>query len=142
MHKGLIAKTSITIYAPRAQVWQALVTPDAIQHYMFGTQVASDWREGSPITWSGEWQGQAYQDKGQVLQFRPEHTLQYTHYSPLSGAPDLPDNYHTVTVELMSQGDQTRVTLSQDNNATEEERDHSAKNWEMVLAALKQYVEQ
>ncbi|MCW5851349.1 MAG: SRPBCC domain-containing protein [Anaerolineae bacterium] len=141
MNKGLIAKTSITIHAPRAQVWQALVTPDAIQHYMFGTQVASDWREGSPITWSGEWQGQAYQDKGQVLQFRPEHTLQYTHYSPLSGAPDLPDNYHTVTVELMSQGDQTRVTLSQDNNATEEERDHSAKNWEMVLTGLKQYVE-
>ena len=45
MHKGLIAKTSITIHAPRAQVWQALVTPAAIQHYMFGTQVASDWRE-------------------------------------------------------------------------------------------------
>ena len=142
MDKGLIANASITINAARAQVWQALVTPDAIQHYMFGTQVASDWREGSPITWSGEWQGQAYQDKGQIVTFRPHHRLRYTHYSPLSGAPDLPDSYHTVTVELSGEGDQTHVALSQDNNATEDERDHSAKNWEMVLAALKQYVEQ
>ena len=142
MDKGLIARASVTIHAPRAKVWAALVTPDAVQHYMFGTRVASDWREGSPITWSGEWQGQAYQDKGQVLTFKPERTLRYTHYSPLSGAPDLPDSYHTVTVELSGEGDQTHVALSQDNNATEDERDHSAKNWEMVLAALKQYVEQ
>lgn len=142
MDKGLIATAAITIHAPQAKVWEALVTPDAIQRYMFGTQVASDWREGSPITWSGEWQGQAYQDKGQIVKFRPHHTLSYTHYSPLSGAPDTPDSYHTVTVELSGARDQTHVALSQDNNATEEERDHSAKNWEMVLAGLKQYVEQ
>ena len=46
-----IAKAAITIDAPIAKVWQALVDPDAIQQYMFGTNVTTDWREGSPIVW-------------------------------------------------------------------------------------------
>jgi hypothetical protein len=32
--------------------------------------------------------------------------------------------------------------LSQDNNATEQTREHSEKNWNMALAGLKKAVEQ
>jgi hypothetical protein len=35
----------------------------------------------------------------------------------------------------------TDVSLTQDNNATDEERAHSEQNWLMMLAALKKYVE-
>jgi uncharacterized protein YndB with AHSA1/START domain len=142
MDKNLIAQASITINAPRVKVWDALVNPGATKQYMFGTNVVSDWREGSPIVWKGEWQGKAYEDKGVILQFRPERTLAYSHYSPLSGVPDEPDNYHTVTVELSDEGNQTRVSLAQDNNANEEEREHSKQNWEMMLTALKKFLEQ
>jgi hypothetical protein len=31
--------------------------------------------------------------------------------------------------------------LTQDNNPTEQARDHSEKNWTMMLSALKQFVE-
>jgi hypothetical protein len=58
MDKELIARASVTINAPSEKVWDALVNPEAIRQYMFGTNVVSDWREGSPITWRGEWQGQ------------------------------------------------------------------------------------
>jgi uncharacterized protein YndB with AHSA1/START domain len=34
MNKNLIARTSITINAPRGKTWNALVNPDAIQQYM------------------------------------------------------------------------------------------------------------
>ena len=77
----------------------------------------------------------------QYLQLEPGEIVQYTHFSPLSGVPDEPENYHTVTVELSTDGDQTRVSLAQDNNATEEERDHSAQNWEMMLGSLKRFME-
>jgi hypothetical protein len=30
---------------------------------MFGTTVNSEWREGAPITWKGDWKGKAYEDK-------------------------------------------------------------------------------
>jgi uncharacterized protein YndB with AHSA1/START domain len=142
MDKNLIARSSTTINAPSERVWDALVNPGAIKQYMFGTDVVSDWREGSPIVWRGEWQGQAYEDKGVILQVKPGRTIQYSHFSPLSGLPDEPENYHTVTVELSADRDQTHVSLAQDNNASEEERAHSEKNWEMMLAALKEFVEQ
>lgn len=142
MDKDLIAKSSISINAPNAKVWDALVNPMAIKQYMFGTNVVSDWRESSSIVWKGAWQGKPYEDKGVILQLKPGHILEYSHFSPLSGLPDKPENYHTVTVELSPEGNQTRVSLSQDHNATEEERAHSEENWGMMLTALKKFVEQ
>ena len=141
MNKNLIAKTSVTIHAPNAKVWNALVNPEAIQQYMFGTNAVSDWNEGIPIIWKGEWQGKAYEDKGVILQFKPGRTLQYSHFSPLSGFPDKPDNYHVVTIDLSNVGDQTHVSLTQDNNQTEQERDDSGKNWGVMLTALKKFLE-
>jgi uncharacterized protein YndB with AHSA1/START domain len=141
MNKGLIANASTTINAPSAELWQALVTPAAIKEYMFGTTVTSDWVVGSPIVWKGEWQGRAYEDKGIILQVVPERVLEYSHFSPLTGVPDVPENYHIVTVELSPDGERTRVTLFQDNNPTEQAREHSEKNWGMMLAALKQFLE-
>ena len=141
MEPNLIAKASVTIEASSGKVWHALVTPEIVKQYMFGTEVASEWREGSPITWKGEWEGKPYEDKGVILQFKPERTLQYTHFSPLSGLPDKPESYHTVTIELWSEGDQTRVALSQDRNPTSQARDHAEGNWRMMLEALKKLLE-
>jgi len=138
---NLIARSSIVIDALPAKVWKALVTPAAIKQYMFDTNVTSDWKEGSPITWKGEWQGKAYEDKGVIRQFKPNQALQYTHFSPLAGLPDRPENYHTVTIQLSPDGNRTRVSLTQDNNPTEDARSHSEKNWEMMLEGLKKFVE-
>ncbi len=142
MSQNLIAKATININVPTKKVWDALVNPQSIKQYMFGTNVVSDWHEGSPIFWRGEWQGRLYEDKGMILQFKPEQKLQYTHFSPLSGVPDKSENYHTVTVELSANGNQTHVALSQDNSASEEERKEAEKNWVMMLAGLKKFVEQ
>jgi uncharacterized protein YndB with AHSA1/START domain len=142
MGKNLIAKAEIRINATTERVWNALVTPEAIKQYMFGTNVVSEWEEGSSITWKGEWQGRPYEDKGVILKFQPRRTIQYSHFSPLSGLPDKPENYHTVTIDLSAEGSQTHVSLTQDNNATEEARAHSEKNWGMMLAAMKKFLEQ
>jgi uncharacterized protein YndB with AHSA1/START domain len=141
MNQNLVAKASISIVAPIEAVWDALVDPVAIQQYMFGAKVISDWQEGSPIVWQGVWEGKPYEDKGVILEMKPGESLQYSHFSPLSGLPDVPENYHTVTIYLTSQGEQTHVSLTQDHNATEEERAHSEKNWDMMLIALKNYLE-
>ncbi len=141
MSKGLTAKTSTTIKAPLTKVWEALTKPEIIKQYMFGTNVVSDWRVGGSIVWKGVWQGKSYEDKGKILKLEEERILQYSHFSPLSGQPDIPENYHTVTIELSSEGARTTVSLSQDNNATEEAREHSEKNWTMMLGGLKSLLE-
>lgn len=136
-----VARVSATIDAPIASVWDALVTPETIKRYMFGTTVVSDWKPGSPIVWRGEWKGKTYEDKGTILDFEPNRRLRYTHFSPMSGEADTPENYHTVTVELAEEGGRTRVSLAQDNNPTDEARDESEKNWTVMLDGLKKVVE-
>jgi uncharacterized protein YndB with AHSA1/START domain len=141
MSQDLIAQATISIAAPKSEVWNALVSPAAIRQYMFGTEVVSTWKKGSPITWEGEWEGKHYKDKGVILENQRETQLRYTHWSPNSGVPDRPENYHTVAIELEDEGDETRVTLTQDNNPTDQDRIHSEKNWGMMLGALKKYLE-
>jgi uncharacterized protein YndB with AHSA1/START domain len=141
VNRNLIAKASMTVNASREETWKALVDPVAIKQYMFGTTVVSDWRVGGPITWKGEWQGRAYEDRGVILRIQPGRAMQYTHFSPLSGLPDTPEHHHTVTIELSTEGGRTRISLTQDNNAIEGARAHSQKNWEMMLAALKKFLE-
>jgi hypothetical protein len=101
-----------------------------------------DWRKGSGIIWKGAWQGKPYEDKGTILQNKPGRKIQYSHFSPLSGLNDKPENYHMVTIELTDKGNRTRVSLTQDKNSTKEEREHSQKNWATMLAALKNFLEE
>ena len=141
MPKTLVAEASVSIAAPAARIWDALVSPQLIKQFMFGTTVVSDWQQGSPISWKGEWKGKPYEDKGVILKVEPRRLLQYSHYSPLSGLPDAPENRHTVTILLSEAGAQTRVSLSQDNNAGKEARAHSEKNWKAMLEALKKLLQ-
>jgi uncharacterized protein YndB with AHSA1/START domain len=138
---GLVAVAEIDVNAPRARVWAALTEPDQIKRYMFGSEVVTDWKPGSDIVWRGEYDGKAFEDKGEVVEVDAQRRLKVTHFSPLSGQPDEPENYHTLTYELSEAGSSTHVTLSQDNNADAEEAKHSKENWSMMLKGLKQVVE-
>jgi uncharacterized protein YndB with AHSA1/START domain len=138
---GLVAMQSVFIRAPPERVWGALTDPDMIRQYLFGTEVESDWKVGSPIRYRGVWQGRTYEDKGAVLRSEPGKLLQTTYWSSMSGLPDVPENYKKVTYELVPEPGGTRLILIQDNNTTEEERTHSEGNWKMVLEGLKKVVE-
>src|SRR5512137_575786 len=129
MNETFIARATITINVPTSRVWDALTQPDLIKQYLFGTQVTTDWRVGSPITYQGIWEGKAYKDKGKILQVEPGKLLVSTYWSSMSGSPDVPENYQTVRYELSPAGGGTRLTIIQDNNATQEDADHSAQNW-------------
>ena len=136
-----LAKATILIGAPKPKVWEALTKPDLIKQYLFGTQAITDWQVGSPITYKGVWEGKPYEDKGKIIQFEPEKLLVSTFWSALAGLPDTPENYKTVRYEIFSAGNDTRLTITQDNNATQEEANHSSENWKMVLDGIKKLLE-
>jgi uncharacterized protein YndB with AHSA1/START domain len=102
----------------------------------------TDWKPGGRIVWRGEYEGKSYEDHGEILVFEPERRLEMTHFSPLNGEEDVPENYHVLAYELEEVGDATRVKLTQDNNPTPEAAERSQANWERMLAALKSVVEQ
>jgi uncharacterized protein YndB with AHSA1/START domain len=141
MKENLLAKSSIAIHATPQRIWEALTTPAQLKEWFFGTDVITDWKVGSPILYRGMWQGKPFEDKGKILKVERPSRLESTHFSPLTGQPDVPENYHTVTYTITPHGDHTDVTITNDNNADEEGVKHSEQTWQMALDALKKYLE-
>ncbi len=136
-----IAVAETEIDASPDDVWSALTDPEEIEKYMFGSHVEASWEEGGYIVWKGQYEGRDFADHGKILEIEPPRRLRMTHFSPLSGKEDLPQNYHTILYELEEANDSTRVRLSQDNNDSPEEAEHSQANWQQMLSGLKQVVE-
>jgi uncharacterized protein YndB with AHSA1/START domain len=135
-----------TVNASPAAVWNALTTASTLKQFFFGSDISTDWRVGSPIRFRGAWKGKPYEDKGNIQAFDPGKRLAFTHWSPLSGMEDKPENYHIVTFDLRPTSAGTEVVLTQTNQndaelLTPENRQEYAKNWTMVLDGLKKLVE-
>jgi uncharacterized protein YndB with AHSA1/START domain len=133
--------SSIAIAAPASAVWQALTTPELIKKWFFGVDTVTDWRVGSPIVHRGEYRGQPYEDKGTIIRFEPPLLLVHTHWSPVSGLPDEPDNYQQVTWSLAETGGRTGLTIFEINLPSEEAKAVSEQSWSIVLKALKDLLE-
>jgi len=129
------------VHALPERVWKALTDPAEIKEYMMGTTTKTDWKPGSSITWSGEWEGKCYEDKGEIKVYDEPKTLQYTHFSPLEGKPDEPGNYRTVTITLSEADDITTLKLTQDGAGSEKDAGQATKNWQGMMAGLKKLVE-
>ena len=137
---GQTVSARVEISAAPKQVWHALTEPDLIREYFVGTQVETTWEPGSPIIWRGEYDGKSYEDKGEVVEVVPEERLVVTHFSPMSGQEDRPENYHRLTYQLEDEGEKTTVTLEQDNTPSESVEEFTG-NWQTMLDSLKRVVE-
>jgi uncharacterized protein YndB with AHSA1/START domain len=137
-----VATAECEIEASPEDVWRGLTDPEAIREFMFGSEVQTDWKPGSPITWKGEYEGKSYEDKGEIVTVEPGRLLEVTHFSPLSDQEDKPENYHRVRYELQAADGRTRVRLTQDNSGSAEEAEHSSATWQAMLDGLKKVVEQ
>ncbi len=60
--------SNINIESIPEKVWDVLTNPENIKKYLFGTEVLTDWNIGSPIVFQGEYDGQQYKDKGNVIE--------------------------------------------------------------------------
>jgi len=137
---NIICSVSVEIKSPHTKVWDALINPEKVKQYLFGTNLVCNWKVGSPILFKGEWEGKPYEDKGTVLEFEPEKLLRYNYWSNFSGQPDVPENYEIVSYILKKGDGKTLLTITQ-TCKTEEVREHSEKNWKMVLDTMKKMLE-
>lgn len=141
------AEVTTEIRATPAQIWKALTTPSLLKKFFMGSDIECDFKVGSPISFRGVFKGREYEDKGEIKTADQDRRLAFSHYSPLSGQPDTPDNYHLVSIELVPGGSGTIVTLTQTNlmggptPSDGKMRAEYEKNWAGVLAGLKKVVE-
>lgn len=137
----LSTSLSITINASAEEVWKAITTPELIKHRFFGVDTVTDWEVGSPLVHKGEYQGKPYEDKGEVLRFEPPRLLVHSHWSPVSGKPDSPENYQEVTWALSDQNGATELTITEHNLPSEEAKGVTEESWKTVLNNLKELLE-
>ena len=147
---GFVATAETDVRATPQQVWAALTEPGQIAAYMGGSRVETDWEVGGPITWSGEYDGHAYQDRGTVLAYDEPRLLSVTHYSPLSGQEDRPESYHTLVYTLTpadvtpgtpADGPTTHLALTQDGCTDEAQAQQFSQSWQQMLDGLTAHVE-
>ncbi len=113
----LTLNLSFLINSPTQKVWNALTDPEIVKQYFFGTNLKTSWKVGDPITFSGEWEGKAYVDKGTVLKIEEGKSVTYNYWSSFSGKEDKPENYANIVYQLEDQGTQTKLTIQQDGIA-------------------------
>jgi uncharacterized protein YndB with AHSA1/START domain len=149
MSQPLNVRNSISIHAPASKVWDALTNPAETKKYMFGCEALSDWKEGSPLLWKGNFNGvEMIAVKGFVKKIKPGQYLEYTVIDPNNPKiPDLPENYLTVACELTESDGVTTLTTTQGDYSTVAEGADRYKHtvdgggWDPILEAIKAQVE-
>ena len=131
----------IQIDAPPERVWEALTTPDQISQWFFGVDTESDWTVGSTVVHRGEYQGRAYEDKGEILELDPPRRFVHTHWSPMSGLPDTPEHAQRVSWTLEPSDGGTALTVDEENLPSEQAKAISDQSWPQALDALRSLLE-
>ena len=134
------SKYQTIIKASVAKVWDALTNPEIVKQYFFGSNQETTWEVGSPLLWTGEYEGQTYVDKGVVQEFILNEKVSYSYLSSWSELEDKPENYLLVSYAVKATETGTEVTVTQ-SNYDEEKAKHSAENWAVVIDGLKKIVE-
>jgi len=98
--KNLTTEMSVVINADAARVWDALINPDKIKVYLFNSETKTDWKVGSPVTFSRMSGGKEYIDKGEIFEVVPQKLLRFSYFSSQEGYADITENYSIITYKL------------------------------------------
>lgn len=129
------------INADPKTVWFVLTNPEEIKKWL-GVEAQSEWKPGSDILFTFNWDGKAYADKGKVIRFDDEKSFFYSYWSGFSGLPDDPENYSKIKFLLEPTNGGVILKLTHSEFATETMYQHSDKNWEGTLDEIKKLSEE
>lgn len=149
MTNELFIRNSISIQAAPAVLWDLLTNPEQTRKYMFGCETVSDWKPGSSLLWKGVHEGKEMVFvKGDVVKIEPNKLLVYTVFDPYASMPDIPENYLTITYELVPENGATTLKVSQGdyNKVAEGERRYAesynnGEGWNPLLLEIKKLAE-
>ncbi len=145
----LLIKNTITINVPVSKVWDALINSEQTKKYMFGCEVVSDWKAGSPLLWNGTYKGKEIVFvKGTILELIPEKILKYTTFDPNITILDVTQNYLRLKYELETINEQNIFTVTQGdyNKVAEGEKRYkesynNGQGWDSILVEIKKLIE-
>ena len=144
----MIIKEKVLFKAGPVQVWDLLINPVMTRQYMFGCELLSDWKIGSPVHWKGQTEDgqEVVYVAGKVLEFEEGRKVTSTTFDPNSGMADIPQNHVNLTYELSEVPEGTLLTITQgDFSEAENGRqryEESKSGWQaMVIPLMKKLLE-
>jgi len=142
MDTNLVVSKSIIIKASPEEVWEVMTNPEKIKIYLYGTETITDWEVGSPIIFQGEYEGNAYKDRGNVIGKVDNEFLKYNYWSGFSGLKDHPENYSVITyiIQKLKDGD-VQLSWLQQGFANEAGQQHMENGLPAMLQDIKKLVE-
>jgi len=133
----------VKINAPRKKVWLALTVPDLVKQWQYGSDLLTTWEVGTPIIFRNEWDGQVFEQKGNVLEFLPESRLKYSLFFPRPDLQDISEHYFFMTYELTESEQVTSLLVRQeDPRPAPPDEPTGGGEGPDVLSTLKELVEE
>jgi uncharacterized protein YndB with AHSA1/START domain len=133
--------STVIIHAPRDIVWAAVTLPEYVRQWQFGSELTTDWIVGHPIRFSAQWQGATLEQWGTVTEFSAPSRLRYSLFAPRPGLEDRPENYFTMTYELVEVDGGTRVSFTHQDPREMDSGDEGSDDENPVLGALRTVAE-
>jgi len=130
-----------------ATVWDLLTNPEKTKLYMFGSEIQSNWEDGSELNWTSRTEEGTSNliIKGSILKIKKYEILTYTMLVPSSGMDDIPDNYIKTAYKLETTDEGTELTITQwgfDKAEDGQKRyESSLKGWDLVIPLMKKVIQ-
>jgi uncharacterized protein YndB with AHSA1/START domain len=140
MKETFTAKATFTFHAPIEKVWDALINPEKIKQYFFGTDFVANWKVGETIYFRGIWEGKPYEDKGIVKSYEANKSLSYLYRSSWDELPDVIENYLLIRYDVSASENGTELVICQEARS-EEQAQHSEGNWNGIMEGMRKIVE-
>ena len=138
MNKNLQSSHSIVIKASPEKLWEVLTNPEKIAIYLYGTKTETDWRIGSPISFTGTYNEVSYSDKGIVMANVPNSLLAYDYWTQFSDLEDIHENYCEVSYHIKDNNDgSVKFTWMQIGFKDEKSLEHSKNGLPALLEQIK-----
>lgn len=133
--------SKITFHAPAKKVWEALVRPELVKQWQYGSILITDWKIGSEIRFKSEWNGQLFEQWGKVLEFNPYKSLSYTLFAPRPGLEEKNENYFIMKYVLTENSNSTILEIVQEDGRPGAVQEQPQGEENQILAMLKKCVE-
>jgi uncharacterized protein YndB with AHSA1/START domain len=141
--QNLSAEGSVLINSDVKRIWNTLTNPAKIQLYLFESNVETDWKVGSPITFTRDWNGTQYQDKGTVLEHEESKLLKFSYWSSQEGYADIPENYSIITYRLDGEDSKSvKLTYLREKIPIEFEQKNQERYLPVLLENIKRIAEE
>jgi uncharacterized protein YndB with AHSA1/START domain len=133
--------STINIKAPIKNVWDAITKPELVKQWQYGSDLITDWKVGSNIRFSTEWQGKIFEQWGKILDVQPNRIIKYSLFAPRPDLEDKPENYFVMSYVLTDENKHIKLEIIQEDNRPGAVQENPQGEENPLLAALKTLAE-